>query len=286
MRCQLCNSDRFHGEHTFPGSTQRYRDQQFVYAFCDGCQAIVSLDERPVDYSGYPNVASIEREEVTRFTRLLNSLGVSSDTRMLDYGCGSGTLYKSLRERGYAQATGYDPHRAEHARALDGDAVFDLVSLVHVVEHVLSYDALLADLRRCTRVGSTVVLLGPSASRVQALDVDDPAQWLLVHAPFHAVVPTDAGYQALLERAGFKLKTSFPYDVNKSGLVKNSRVYSTLTWLYRAADPLVTLPRWRLYYDTFTKIPLRILREFFFGTHDALTTTLVFERTAEPVSPA
>jgi ubiquinone/menaquinone biosynthesis C-methylase UbiE len=109
----------------------------------------------------------------------------TGEGRVLDLGCGDGLLAGGLAEMG-AQVTGVDPsHTAiERAReahpelsfdllAGDGrvpvpDASFDVVTCVHVLEHVADTQTLMSEARRVLVSGGLLVATVPYHGRAQA----------------------------------------------------------------------------------------------------------------------
>ena len=104
--------------------------------------------------------------------------------RLLDVGCGDGALAARLAAQG-ALVTGVDPSPAaiERARAAhpdmnwalpseDGrlpapDASFDVVTCVHVLEHVADTQTLMSELRRVLVSGGLLVVTVPFHGRFQ-----------------------------------------------------------------------------------------------------------------------
>jgi SAM-dependent methyltransferase len=100
-----------------------------------------------------------------------------SPGRLLDVGCGDGTIPARLRRLGWsAEGTEVDPEAAAHARTkhgltvhlgsletlgLSGDS-FDAVVMNHVVEHVHDPVALLRECRRILRPGGRLVVVTPN----------------------------------------------------------------------------------------------------------------------------
>ena len=105
--------------------------------------------------------------------------------RLLDLGCGDGALAARAAERG-ALVTGIDPSPTalERARAAhpgiswalpeaDGrlplrDSTFDVVTCVHVLEHVADTQALMSEARRVLAPGGLFVATVPYHGRLQA----------------------------------------------------------------------------------------------------------------------
>jgi 2-polyprenyl-3-methyl-5-hydroxy-6-metoxy-1,4-benzoquinol methylase len=104
--------------------------------------------------------------------------------RLLDLGCGDGTLAGRLAEQG-ALVTGVDPSPAALERArqahpelsfaeptADGrlplaDASFDVVTCVHVLEHVADTQSLMSEARRVLGPGGLLIATVPYHGRVQ-----------------------------------------------------------------------------------------------------------------------
>jgi 2-polyprenyl-3-methyl-5-hydroxy-6-metoxy-1,4-benzoquinol methylase len=105
--------------------------------------------------------------------------------RLLDLGCGNGALGGRLAQQG-ALVTGVDPSPAalERARgahpalsfalpAADGrlplpDASFDVVTCVHVLEHVADTQSVMSEARRVLTSGGLLIATVPYHGRVQA----------------------------------------------------------------------------------------------------------------------
>lgn len=137
--------------------------------------------------------------------------------RVLDYGCGSGAYLKSLKQLGY-DVTGvdFDAHsialsRASGLRAFALDELpreewhgrFDAITLGHVIEHVHDPASLLADLRGWLAEGGMVFIEAPNA---QATGLDLFGKyWRGLEAPRHLAIPTIAGLEAILARAGLQI---------------------------------------------------------------------------------
>jgi SAM-dependent methyltransferase len=108
----------------------------------------------------------------------------AGEGRLLDVGCGDGALAARLAGQG-ALVTGVDPSPAaiERARAArpdinwvllagDGrlpapDASFDVVTCVHVLEHVADTQALMSEVRRVLVTGGLLLVTVPFHGRFQ-----------------------------------------------------------------------------------------------------------------------
>ncbi|HVK03347.1 MAG TPA: class I SAM-dependent methyltransferase [Armatimonadaceae bacterium] len=139
--------------------------------------------------------------------------------RALDVGCGDGRFLAALRARGWEVAgTETDPVAAELARgrtgatiyedtldALPGDAgPFDLVSLVHVLEHVPDPRATLADCLRLLHPGGKLLLALPNAASAEAALFG--SAWYHLDLPRHLWGFTPRSLTRLLEETGFRVR--------------------------------------------------------------------------------
>lgn len=101
---------------------------------------------------------------------------------ILDYGCGKGTLVRTLRDEGLLKATGYDPAVPEFASE---PQPADLVASVDVMEHIEPdcLEDVLAHLARLTRKALFVAISTRPAKRFLSdgcnthLIVEDGAGW-------------------------------------------------------------------------------------------------------------
>lgn len=104
-------------------------------------------------------------------------------TRILDIGCGSGGLLRTLRDRGFHNLVGMDPSAGCVSQltqlGISGvqgtlDSIsesvekFDLIILSHVVEHLLDPVGAVAALRRILAPNGRIYLEAPDALRYQA----------------------------------------------------------------------------------------------------------------------
>jgi SAM-dependent methyltransferase len=98
--------------------------------------------------------------------------------RLLDVGCGDGTIMARLRRLGWsAEGTEVDAEAAAHARTEHGltvhlgpletlgfpDDAFDAVVMNHVIEHVHDPVSLLKECRRILRPGGRLIVVTPNA---------------------------------------------------------------------------------------------------------------------------
>jgi SAM-dependent methyltransferase len=132
----------------------------------DELHAMLSSDEDHWWYRGRRRVLRAE----------LDRLRLPKDARLLDAGCGSGRTLDELARYGrvsgidlspeavgLARRRGHDDVRVARVEDLPfGDATFDVVTCLDVIEHTPDDRATLAELRRVTRPGGLLVVTVPA----------------------------------------------------------------------------------------------------------------------------
>ena len=115
--------------------------------------------------------------------RLVSELQCDRNARILDLGCGTGSLLSRLKsESGYKMLVGVDIAPVEQPclgidfleADLDSlalpfeDASVDLVLMVEVVEHILNLSTLLKEVTRVLAPGGLIVLTTPNLHSIEA----------------------------------------------------------------------------------------------------------------------
>jgi SAM-dependent methyltransferase len=142
-----------------------------------------------------------------------------SSSRLLDVGCGPGTLIGILKAKGY-DVLGLDlsPQAAEIAAQENGvrvvvgtlddarfpDASFGIVTLFHVLEHVIDPRAVLREVGRVLRPHGRVVLQVPNIDSWQSRLLGQ--RWWGLHVPRHIVDYSAVSIRILLESTGFTVQ--------------------------------------------------------------------------------
>uniref|UniRef100_A0A7C2WBW3 Class I SAM-dependent methyltransferase n=1 Tax=Thermorudis sp. TaxID=1969470 RepID=A0A7C2WBW3_9BACT len=173
----------------------------------------------PADYAPHRRsglAAAARRWLLRRELRALWPL-LAPPRRVLELGCGSGDLLQIVRELGNPSVLGIEPSASaadlarqrwglevvrgtlEEARLASGS--FDVALAQHVLEHLPSPSATLAELARVLRPGGTLVLWLPNAGS-WAARVWGPA-WMGYDAPRHLYTFDLETLRALLDRHGF-----------------------------------------------------------------------------------
>jgi SAM-dependent methyltransferase len=136
--------------------------------------------------------------------------------RLLDVGCGDGTIMARLRRLGWsAEGTEVDAEAAAHARTEHGltvhlgpletlgfpDGAFDAVVMNHVIEHVHDPVSLLKECRRILRPGGRLIVVTPNAMSLGHRMLK--ADWYALEHPRHLCLFSRITLRECAERAGF-----------------------------------------------------------------------------------
>ena len=145
----------------------------------------------------------------------LRYLAVAEKGRMLDVGCGDGSVLKLAQELGWsAEGVDFDAQAVDAARRkglsvrLGGlaeqrypDESFDLVLMSHVIEHVHDPLATLREIHRVLRAGGTLAVTTPNAGSWGHRHFG--LNWRGLEPPRHLQIFTGNSLAALAGRAGF-----------------------------------------------------------------------------------
>lgn len=162
-----------------------------------------------------PLVRAILPDRISEPGEWLARCGAGPRSRILDVGCGSGTLLKRLVDAGYEHAKGVDPfidadityrgnvlvHRA-HLDAMDGE--FDVVMMHHSLEHIESQVETMASLARMLAPGGTCLIRVPIVSSFSWEEYRD--RWVQLDAPRHLFLHSAESMRRLAEGAGLRIE--------------------------------------------------------------------------------
>jgi len=276
--CRCCAGTYFEENEYFRGTTDVYKNSYFLYARCKRCGSINNLSMDNPDYAHYITADGIGILRVNRFKQLLSELLINKMAHILDYGCGKGALFLALKNQGYINIEAYDPFVKKFSKTLEGNKQYSVVYLVHVIEHIHDFQAFFSELNRVTNIGSTIITIHPSSTRIPKLNPICPFQRWTIHAPFHTCIPSDKAVAQLFLQNSYRLKRKITYDIQRSGIKDNnnviallfSRLGGTKEKLIKASSKKKAL--------TALRSPLLFLYYMLIHTHDYFGSSLVFEK--------
>lgn len=145
-------------------------------------------------------------------------LPLSTDSSILDVGCGGGSLLLKMRKDGFARLAGLDPYLRERIDCGGGLAIekrslaeetrrFDLVMLHHSFEHMSDPAGSLAEIARCLAPGGHALIRLPIAGGYAWRKYRQ--HWYALDAPRHLFIPTVRAMHLLAVRAGLTIRRVF-----------------------------------------------------------------------------
>jgi SAM-dependent methyltransferase len=149
----------------------------------------------------------------------LAGLGLSTDSRICDVGCGNGELLVQLWRYGFRRLHGVDPHAAgvgvevapdvyvQRCRAEHLTGRFDAILLNHALEHMPRPVSVLRRMRWCLPRNGVLVVRVPVAGT--AARRRHGADRVTLDAPRHQFVPTVRSMYMLADRAGLQVERTF-----------------------------------------------------------------------------
>lgn len=214
QRCRACGS-LFDA---VPPSDERMAELYSGREYFVKDDAAAPLDGTTDTTFGYPVDYLADRPYIEqKFTRVLGHIGrYVRPGRLLDVGAGPGFLVSAADRLGW-RASGLDLNRwavewgrdelgvdLRHGR-LDADAFpgeqFDAITLMDVIEHLPTFDEVLAEAASRLRAGGVLAVLTPDAGGLVSRALG--RRWMEVIEGEHAVLFTLEGLAAALRRHGF-----------------------------------------------------------------------------------
>lgn len=232
----------------------RGRRDSFQYTVCDNCGSL-QLQNEPIDmaayYSdGYYSISSdvetlfspawkawlkgcrdafwmtgkgrlgryIQQRMPNKAIELANfrHLQLGLGTRILDVGCGAGTLPYVMYNAGFKRIVGLEPYIKADIQYKNGllvrkgwltdyaDEPFDLIMFNHSFEHLSTPDAYLQAANRLLKPGGRLLIRIPTASSYAFRHYRE--HWVQLDAPRHAVLYSRKGIELLAGKHGFRLE--------------------------------------------------------------------------------
>lgn len=249
MKCKICGNEKGNEQFKAKEMMFGFRDE-FVYFQCAncGCLQIKEIPDNmsryyPSDYHSFQMFPGIFANPVRWIARRLRNcyaitqkgilgkliykhipygslwslshLKLTKGSRILDVGCGAGSVLNSLRELGFKNLLGVDPYIEKDINYADGLTIlkkpihkiqgeFDLIMFHRSFEHIESpVETLLAAWNLLSSGG--ICLL-----RIPMVDCwaweNYRANWVQLDAPRHLFLHSKKSIDILAKKAGFRIK--------------------------------------------------------------------------------
>lgn len=269
LRCPTCHLEWLNPQPSTNDLAQLYADYYTHAAQEEGSLFVRAiLRGIPAAKQGYSDFVDGKRERA--LGRVLSwlgplaemgkrgTLGLDANERgaLLDFGCGDGAFLKHMRGLGWSvSGVEQDPQAAQVAHdALGGDPIhatltdakaaatggYDVITLSHVIEHLLDPVATLRECLACLRPGGRLVVATPNTeSRAHArfgrnwLHLDPPRHIYLFNASTLTEVTRQAGFH--VENVETPASSShFVYQasmlIEEQGALPGIRVEAVTAW--------------------------------------------------------
>ncbi|HSR49189.1 MAG TPA: class I SAM-dependent methyltransferase [Acidobacteriota bacterium] len=235
MNCPICDypntQPRYHLKDRFFGAV----DDQFTLHYCSSCGLIFQKEDEVAERIGefYPpgywwkpggKVSGLEkayRDWVLQRDQLAFLRAVTDEpasVRLLDIGCGNGTLVEAALEAGFdAHGLEQSPEACELARQkapgriftgseeqlVEAGETFDLITLFHTLEHLPQPFRYLRNLQKLLRKPGKLVVQVPNTGSLQARLLG--RRWYGLDCPRHLYNYNLYNLMHLLGRAGYRV---------------------------------------------------------------------------------
>ncbi|HFC92887.1 MAG TPA: class I SAM-dependent methyltransferase, partial [Leucothrix mucor] len=146
----------------------------------------------------------------------LQKAGITTDSRILDVGCGAGHLLHSLREAGFSNLLGVDPFNADDIHYDNGLSIekksihdveqgdWDLIMFHHSFEHVFDQQEVLAKATSLLKPNGVCLVRVPTASSWAWEHYG--VNWVQLDAPRHLFLHSVDSMKLLAEKVGLQMK--------------------------------------------------------------------------------
>lgn len=208
-KCPACDNESrsSHGE---KNGCQIYR--------CQGCGTLYS-ERSQLSYDGYYDESNLTVPDFIndRLDEVFTRLQVYRRTnRLLDIGCGAGSLLQAARRAGWeaegieisepaadhVRSQGFEVFQGDLSTAPYPDNHFDVVTASELIEHVADPLTILEQTERILRPGGLFWATTPNALSFSSRMLG--VRWSTVCPPEHLQLFSTSGVRKLIERAGFQ----------------------------------------------------------------------------------
>lgn len=271
-KCRICGNED--GNNMFLVKEMMYGDQgQFEYFQCSSCRCLQIL-EIPHDLSiyypqGYYSYNIKQENIVTRFVRksrtksalghfniigyFLNKIrkeafytewfkntGIDYNSKIIDIGCGNGSLLNSMSQMGFKSLTGIDPFinndiinnngvKILKKNILEIEDSYDLIMLHHSFEHMVNSFEVLEKLYSCLNKNGFLLIRIPVISKFWEIY---STNWYTLDAPRHIYLHSVDSMRILADKCNFSIKKII-YDSNYSRMLYSEQYKLGISYYHK-----------------------------------------------------
>ena len=214
FNCQICG---FQGEADeiadIRSNVRSIRHKTFTLWRCSQCH---SLDcERISNYDTLYNEYPLRKQQLDYFLhawyevilKRLKAAGMKPQDFILDYGCGSGLFLSFLKEKGFVNSFGYDPHVKKFNQIEALNQRYDFVICLDVIEHDPDPLAFIKKLIKCLKQEGQVCIETPNADGINLRNPE--AHIHALHLPYHVHLLTLNALKDLCQSQGLRPKAIY-----------------------------------------------------------------------------
>lgn len=270
VECNVCDKkvhmDEASETARISSNVRKFADKQFTVWRCPACASLHSMEA--IDLEHYYEGYVYQSHKTDFFTRcgyrnrlaVLQKHGVTRDSTILDYGCGSGLFVEYLKHKGYDLVSGYDAFDPSFQDKTPLSRTYDVVVSYDVIEHVIQPLEFIEEIS-CLVDGNGMVFLGTPNAEFLTLT---PTASVELHQPFHRHILSEKSLTQLAQESRLEL-----IEMQRRHYLDTliPTVNLRCAWEYVAVngglvDALVEPPNWRLLFSRFRP---RLLFFAFFG---------------------
>ena len=149
----------------------------------------------------------------------LSASAVNTQSKILDVGCGSGSLLSKLQEIGFKSLTGIDPYMSNDSTRNSNEFrlirttldkltdKYDLIMFHHSLEHVTDPENHLINAKQLLERSGRILVRIPIANSFA--DRNYGGNWVQLDAPRHLSIPSMFGFQSLVTRLNLSIVKIF-----------------------------------------------------------------------------
>ncbi len=234
--CPVCGKDAF--KNFLVVADKAVSKESFVIVECENCHfkftnprpdaASIGMYYESEEYISHSNTKSgiinkayhmVRSITTKQKVELINRYSPSKGT-ILDYGCGTGVFLGACKKDGW-EVRGVEPNQrarqlateetgeliAPQLQDLQGEK-YDVITLWHVLEHVMSLNETLDQLVDCLQEDGTLVIAVPNADSHDAQEYKE--NWAAYDVPRHLYHFTQQTMKRLLKRHKMQLEEVLP----------------------------------------------------------------------------